>query len=742
MGVIKRFIQGIRIALFAAVALCIIGGGLYLYYSSLMKNLYEQTHQTLDEIMRQQSYTFASKLIGNSHELNSMSELLSRMPDDFDYMLALLGALVRNSDFEYIAIVNTDGKGITSAGGIIDVSDTAYFKRSVRGEVAINEPTYTENGGEVNVVFSSPIKVDSDVRGVLICSYASTQLDSLFVSSFGGKGYAFVCNGDGDVIGKTVNAYSFTRTNILADYASAQFTEGTLDEIRRNMRNMLDGYATYRMNGEVRMVSYAPISINDWYIFTIIPEDVISINANRIQQSAIILTAIIVLTLAGLMFFLYVSQKRYADALYRVAYFDKLTGLPTLERFKIDSQRLLEQHPGTPFAVVKMDIVEFKMINEMHGYETGDGILLLLADVLRKTEDPLFLCGRSASDEFIMLEPLYGADHLDNRRMEIEHEFTMNKQDLPGHNVEFNYGRYYLDKGETNVNNAIERVNLAHRIAKTNKHSRVCEYDDAYKERALRESEIKDKMREALRGGEFKVYLQPKYRLIGETISGAEALVRWYENDGTIVSPGAFIPVFEKNGFIVKLDMYMFDQVCRIMAEWLRDGLPMIVVSVNFSRLHLDNPLFVNDITRIADRHGVPHKYLEIELTESAMLDREDVVETMAAELHEAGFTLSIDDFGTGYSSLGLLKNLPVDVLKMDRSFIVDSKHEQRARAVISNVMNMAKQLDLLTVAEGVEQQEHIDFLRSVGCDYVQGYYYAKPMPADAFTAQLREQRI
>lgn len=300
--------------------------------------------------------------------------------------------------------------------------------------------------------------------------------------------------------------------------------------------------------------------------------------------------------------------------------------------------------------------------------------------------------------------------------------------------VKLKFGLYYIPDNSEEVVSILEKANYAHSICKSNPTITSYRYNEDDKQTAIGEKIIESKMEEALAQNQFSLYLQPKYRLSDESLAGAEALVRWYNGEThELIYPNSFIPLFERNGFITKLDMYMLEQVCRLIHGWLEEGREPTAVSINFSRLHLLNPSFTEEICSMVDRYEVPRKYLEIELTESAMFDNEEAMFVVLERLHEEGFTLSMDDFGTGYSSLGLLKNLPVDVIKIDRSFFLNSRFKTRARAVIENVMQMAKRLEIHTVAEGVESQEQIDMLREMGCEIVQGYYYSKPVPASEF---------
>ncbi|MEG2843722.1 MAG: EAL domain-containing protein [Ruthenibacterium sp.] len=198
--------------------------------------------------------------------------------------------------------------------------------------------------------------------------------------------------------------------------------------------------------------------------------------------------------------------------------------------------------------------------------------------------------------------------------------------------------------------------------------------------------------------------------------------------------PGAFISVLERNGFITKVDFHALYNVCCIIRDWIEAGITPVPVSVNFSRLHLGNRKFVRELCQVVDSVGIDRRWIEIEITETAIYDNIETLRILLNDLHQNGFTMSMDDFGSGYSSLGMLKDLPVDIIKMDGSFFTNQKDPERSKIVIGNIIRMAEELGIRIVAEGVEVQQQIDFLRELGCDMVQGYYYAKPMESVEFT--------
>ncbi len=246
-------------------------------------------------------------------------------------------------------------------------------------------------------------------------------------------------------------------------------------------------------------------------------------------------------------------------------------------------------------------------------------------------------------------------------------------------------------------------------------------------------------MEMALKNREFVVYFQPKYNLRSENLAGAEALVRWLHPVNGIIYPNDFIPLFEKNGFITKLDNYVWEETCKIMRKWLDAGLPPISVSVNVSCIDVYNkelPKLLLDLTK---KYGIATKYLHLEITETAYTENPNQIIEAVRHLSDAGFMIEMDDFGTGYSSLNMLSDLPIDILKLDMKFIKNEMQKNGSKNILSFIISLAKWLGLLVIAEGVETREQIERLHSMDCNYVQGYYYARPMPEEEFTALIEK---
>ena len=258
-------------------------------------------------------------------------------------------------------------------------------------------------------------------------------------------------------------------------------------------------------------------------------------------------------------------------------------------------------------------------------------------------------------------------------------------------------------------------------------------YTRRMSEEIEKEQRIVNSMKHALEDEQFILYLQPKYELLDNQVAGAEVLVRWQSRERGMVSPGEFIPVFERNGFITKLDCYVWEKTCMMLRKWIDEGKNPRPVSVNLSRVSLYNPKLVETICGLVEKYDIPRYLFQLELTESAYTSNPKVVQETMQRLQNEGFSILMDDFGSGYSSLNVLKDIDVDVLKMDMRFLSDTDKRRRGENILMSVVRMAKWLNMPVVAEGVERREQADFLRSIGCEYVQGFYFAKPMPVEDY---------
>ena len=300
------------------------------------------------------------------------------------------------------------------------------------------------------------------------------------------------------------------------------------------------------------------------------------------------------------------------------------------------------------------------------------------------------------------------------------------------HNIVMKWGIYNVEDRSVSIEQICDRALLAARSIKGQYGKYFAIYDDTLRNQLLREQAITDSMESALSQNQFLVYLQPKYRIKDEALVGAEALVRWNHPVWGFLSPAEFIPLFEKNGFITRLDRFVWEKACAVLHDWDERGYYPISVSVNVSRADIYNEDLADTLVKIIEKYDLAPSRLHLEITESAYTENPKQIIDTVTILRELGFVIEMDDFGSGYSSLNMLNDMPIDILKLDMKFIRSEMAKPKSQGILQFIINLARWMNLSVVAEGVETKAQLLRLTEIGCDYVQGYYFAKPMPCQA----------
>lgn len=412
-----------------------------------------------------------------------------------------------------------------------------------------------------------------------------------------------------------------------------------------------------------------------------------------------------------------------------LATYDELTGIYNKQAFYTKTKEMLLDNPDKNFDLLRINIERFKVLNDLFGESTGDKLLRYIGKFLKEINLPLCVSGRLYADNFVVC---YEAGKGDSRRMintlqMVADSFAINNRTI------LSFGLYRIDDKTLPVSVMCDRANMALWKAKGNFKNPYCEYDEKMRQQVLKEQKIINAMEMAIQNKEFTLYLQPKYDIEKGTIIGAEALVRWISQENGFISPGDFIPVFENNGFVYEVDKFIWEESCRYLRKWLDEGREVHPISVNVSRIDLYDPKLVKHLVDLREKYQLPSQYLELEITESAYTEDPEQIITITRQLREAGFVILMDDFGTGYSSLNMLKDIQIDVLKLDMGFLKSSDYSAKGGNILTAILKMAESLKMQTIAEGVETKEQVEFLKSIGCKYVQGFYYSKPLPVGEF---------
>lgn len=416
--------------------------------------------------------------------------------------------------------------------------------------------------------------------------------------------------------------------------------------------------------------------------------------------------------------------------------YDRLTGLYSTEFFYQQAKAQLLQFPNQEYDIVCSDIENFKLFNDVFGVQAGDRLLKELAKLCTELVGKHGICGRLGGDRFLcLLERGPG----NNEEVFLNFGARMNRLSNTNGNAILKWGVYEIIDRSIPVEQMCDRALLAAGSIKGQYHKSVAVYDDALREQLLREQAITDNMEEALAQGQFSVYFQPKYNLYDDQLAGSEALVRWNHPEWGFMSPGEFIPLFEKNGFITQLDQYVWEQVCAGLKEWKEKGYPGFPVSVNVSRADVYQADLADILMRTVEKYGVSPSELHLEITESAYTENPGQIISTVNQLRKLGFVIEMDDFGSGYSSLNMLNQMKLDILKLDMKFIQSETAKPVDQGILRFIVSLARWMNLSVVAEGVETREQLERLREIGCDYVQGYLFAKPMPGEEFEQILKQ---
>ncbi len=422
---------------------------------------------------------------------------------------------------------------------------------------------------------------------------------------------------------------------------------------------------------------------------------------------------------------------------------DSLTGLDSYDEFVPKLQALIDNLDDKIIAIDYSDIKHFKYFNDTYSYKTGNDLLSDYAKLLIEHNEYFVYGSRVVSDNMVSVG-VYDFKNTDDlhqqiciRNRLIEHAL---RKKYKCDRLRICTGMYFITKDNNNVNaeTVISNCNFARKIARENsREESVVIFKEEMSSQINHEIEILSTIDSAIKNNELITYYQPKINSETGVICGAEALVRWKKPDGTIIYPDQFVPIIERSGQIIQVDYYMYQQVFQFVDERIKQGLPVVPISINVSRQHFKNLEIINYVKSLQRVYNIPPKYVEFEITETVCMEDTAKAMKFIRTFHEMGFKVSMDDFGSGYSSLYLLSELPIDIIKMDKCFLQSENLHDKERVIISNIINMTHQLDITALCEGVETSQQSEFLKAVGCDIQQGFYFSRPVTGEQISKML-----
>lgn len=709
---------------------------LVFYIKSLNKGFQVEVIQSLEEVSEQGRVAVQTEIDGKMNLLKGLATVFEVSQEEngeelLDRVKAEMLPIVENNDFLSMGVILPDGMAYTTNGAVYDAGEQEFFQSAMAGKTEISgRIPLTDEGGFANV-YSTPILDNATglPKAVLIAAYRTEKFRStLEVTSFHGEGYSYMVTNTGDVVVDSAHRTSFQNmSNVYQSIQNADKRNGeSIKQLQYYMDHSQSGVLIFR-NKVDKYMYCTPAGINDWYLLTVVPVRIIDRQLNRVIQNTVVLIIVLILVFFGLVWLILQQQKKRQEELMNLAYVDPITGGYTYVKFQEIFEGTVRNNSNLKFALLALDLNKFKLINDLYGYDEGDRIIRNMDAIWKRMFRMYECCGHRTADRFAVLLTYETKEELEQRIRNYRKQ--LQEVSNGGYKLSLRVGIYLIESPDESFSTVFNRSMMAFAAAKEMGNHFFAFYDPNMEEQLVWEQYVENYFSTALRNREFVVYYQAKINAETGEVSGAEALVRWIRPDGTIIPPGRFISVLENNGTIAELDRYMFKEVCLRQKAWLDEGKTIVPVSVNLSRVQLAERNFVDTYAEILEATGLPSRYVALEFTESAMFDNEEILRKTVDQLHALGIKVLIDDFGVGYSSMMTLKVIPVDILKMDKSFI-DTIGDERSDKIVVGMIEFALSLGMSVTAEGVENDQQYKFLRSHRCDDIQGYFFSVPVPA------------
>lgn len=708
---------------------------LYMYVNTAMKH---QLLNSISEISELNLNRIHDIVYERMWELEKVASNYTNIDEEeFEKKIEGLDEIADLMQFKEIGLAKSDGTAYTTENTIFNVAKRDYFKRAMKGEQDISDILSDLRTDETVIVYSTPIKdADGNVKEVLFgIDDIDAFVDIFQTTLFKGQGYTYLINENGDLIFKSplmVNDFD----NIFDSYKQFPNNTQVIKDIKENMKDNTS-FSYYVNNFGYRYTNMSKTDINNWWIVVGVSESVIKDQVDSITNVIkVVIISFFFISLGILIFYLRM-HKRHEEKLQKIAYVDRLTGIYNTEYLQENYQKILKKVQGKHVALVTFDVIKFKMINEVYGEQIGDVILTKIASYLRKERhDKCELIVRDHADEFIGLYVYDHKEELEDRLRKIVSALDVIQYRKNKVKVKLSIGIYDHVVGKYPLERIIGYARIAMSENKQQKGT-FHYFSEDLKDYEMKQKELLDSIQDAIKKEEFKAWLQPQYLSSTQEMVAAEALVRWHREDGKILTPYHFIEFCEKSGLIQEIDQLVLEDVCRKQSAWMKQGLPIVPIGVNLSRAYLNDVDSIYSIKEIVDKYEIPTSYIKLEITESAITNREEELIEIIRVMHELGFGVSLDDFGVGYSSLVSINNLNFDVLKIDKSF-VDAIGTEKGNALISYTITLAKNLGMKLIAEGIETKKQYEFLKALQCDAIQGYYFSKPLSVEEFENLLK----
>lgn len=695
----------------------------------------------LTEIVTQNKDVITSKLMLEVNNLELVSKQLSERisfeggSGDGKARDTFLKYVERGTD-DMLCYSDKEGNAVYGSGKEVNIAGRQYFQLALQGKPNISERIISRLNGEDIFVISVPLSYEGMIIGSIQKQYTAKQMyDICSISLFSQQGSMYIINSEGYILINSEHDEQYNKES--SNYYRMLYLDNpqVSKKLEEDIGAQQEGFFEAQLDGKQFFSAYTPIEeVHDWYLIT-------SIDTNAVMPNAFIVIKIfygilffVILSAAVMMMYHLILKNRQREQLEKIAFVDEVTGGDTYTKFNMDVHELFEHEPKEKFGILVFDIDNFKYINSFYGFDKGDEILRNVYQRYRENMGKQEYLARTSADHFVAILQNASEDRLK--------ELYCSEMNISGVKVYFSAGLYPIKDTKEGLGLMMDKANIASRRTKGRKHEGVGIYSTEYDMEIAKNERIKREVEQAVSEGEIIPFFQPKVDIHTEVLAGAEALARWVTREGKVIPPGEFIPACEHTGVIDKIDWAIFDATLAFIKENLDRGIQCVPISVNFSRTHLFDIAFVETLKQKMEQKEVPPELIEVELTETIIFDNSENINKFIKELHQIGVKVSMDDFGSGYSSLHMLKDVDIDVLKIDRGFLKETTNSKKQQAIFEAIAQMANKLDIEVVVEGVETTGNIELMKQVKYNVAQGYFYSRPVDAGQFAIMYKEGHV
>lgn len=637
-----------------------------------------------------------------------------------------------------IAFSTPDGNTISTDGATMNLKGVDNFERAMAGEVLLTATIQDEAGsGDINV-YSAPVysAATNELLGVLSTVYYSDVFrEMLSATAFDGEGYTYIIDSQGNVVINSNHHNAIVGLeNVFTHLEQYSQNKEDITGVQYSIKKKQSCFFEMYSDSGTRYAVSLPMAINDWFVLSVVPKNVAEVTKNNVMYSVLVYCLIMTLGAVYVVLSIRNSQKEKNHLLEKALFEDPLTGGKTYTKFCLDCRQRLDWRTDRRVACAFFNIDNFNLVSTLYGPEECDDIICSIYNIIKDSVGEDGVVARSGTNQFVMM--LFFSEIQAMQECITKFNSVFYKETKFQNVLRPSLGVYFVENRDESIDVMINKARIAYESIRPNSRKHVVFYDESFRNTLYEDRQFEQEMERALEKKEYVPYIQPKYNTESGQICGGEALIRWITPDGNLISPGKFIPLAEKNGFIRLLDREMFAMVCRLQKHLLESGVNPVPISVNVSRQLMYDRTFADDYYNLVKEMGLTTDMIELEITESAFFEDFNLFRTTLEKLRSYGFKILMDDFGTGYSSLMMLKSVPIDEIKLDKSF-VDDYNDEKGSNIIRCVLDLAKMMNLPVVAEGVETGEQYEYLKVMGCDIIQGYYFSKPLPAVEYIAKL-----